>query len=194
MRRFATLLLAFFFISAPTFAAEKKAPQRKPPHRRPNGTGITWVFRRPFTVPGANDANVFPFIEAQAAILCDASNGRVLYEKNADDERVASTQKLLTARSSPRKGDLDGKVDVEAVDGKCEPSKLGLKAGETYKRYDLLRILLVKSMNDVARCLARDNAGSITAFANKMNAKAREIGMRALEFREPERLDGARPA
>jgi D-alanyl-D-alanine carboxypeptidase (penicillin-binding protein 5/6) len=189
MRRFATLLLAFFFISAPTFAAEKKAPPKKTPapaaKTEPESPGVS----RPFTVPGANDANVFPFIEAQAAILCDANNGRVLYEKNADDERaVASTQKLLTALIIAEEGDLDGKVDVEAVDGMCEPSKLGLKAGETYKRYDLLRILLVKSMNDVARCLARDNAGSITAFANKMNAKAREIGMRHSNFVNPNGL------
>ena len=53
---------------------------------------------------------------------------------------------------------------------------------------DLLKILLIKSMNDVARCLARDNAGSIEAFAAKMNAKAREIGMRNSRFANPNGL------
>jgi D-alanyl-D-alanine carboxypeptidase (penicillin-binding protein 5/6) len=88
-------------------------------------------------------------------------------------------------------GDLSGKVRVEKEDGMCEPTKLGLKAGETYRRYDLLKILLIKSMNDVARCLARDNAGSIEAFADKMNAKAREIGMKHSHFVNPNGLPAA---
>jgi D-alanyl-D-alanine carboxypeptidase (penicillin-binding protein 5/6) len=122
-------------------------------------------------------------------LLCDAVTGRVLYEKNADDVRaVASTQKLLTALVVAEEGDLNSNVTVQASDGNCEPTKLGLKAGEVYKRYDLLKILLVKSMNDVARCLARDNAGSISAFATKMNAKAREIGMRQSNFVNPNGL------
>jgi D-alanyl-D-alanine carboxypeptidase (penicillin-binding protein 5/6) len=60
-----------------------------------------------------------------------------------------------------------------------------LKAGEQYQRYKLLQILLVKSMNDVARCLARDNAGSLEDFAAKMNAKARTLGMANSNFVNP---------
>jgi D-alanyl-D-alanine carboxypeptidase (penicillin-binding protein 5/6) len=177
------------FIAVPAYPAEKKAPAKKPAatttKAKPESPGVS----KPFSVPGANDANVFPFIEAQAAILCDASTGRVLYEKNADDVRaVASTQKLLTALIVAEQGGLDDNVRVEATDAMCEPTKLGLKSGEKYKRYDLLKILLVKSMNDVARCLARDNAGSIAAFADKMNAKAREIGMRNSNFVNPNGL------
>ena len=50
---------------------------------------------------------------------------------------------------------------------------MNIKPGDTYQRIDLLRALLVKSPNDVARCLARDNAGSIEAFAEVMNERAR---------------------
>ena len=124
-----------------------------------------------------NDPSVFPVISAEAVVLCDAATGRVLYEKNADQLRaVASTQKLLTALIVAEAGDLSAKVHCEKSDGMCEPTKLGIKGGETYQRYDLLKILLLKSMNDVARCLARDNAGSLEAFAAKMNAKARVVG------------------
>ena len=56
--------------------------------------------------------------------------------------------------------------------------RLNIKPGDTYQRIDLLRALLVKSPNDVARCLARDNAGSIELFAQKMNAKARVHSVR----------------
>ncbi len=80
-------------------------------------------------------------------------------------EPAASTQKLLTALIVAETGFLDRPVTVQSGDPLCEPVKLGIKPGETYQRMDLLRALLVKSPNDVARCLARDNAGSIDAFA-----------------------------
>ncbi len=189
MRRLVALLLAVLFTTAPAFPAEKKTPAKKstPAARtvKPESPGVS----KPFEVPKGENANVFPFLEAEAAILYDATNGQVLYEKNADDARaVASTQKLMTALIIAEEGGLDDKVRVEASDAMCEPTKLGLKSGEVYKRYDLLRILLIKSMNDVARCLARDNAGSISQFADKMNAKARELGMRRTNFVNPNGL------
>jgi D-alanyl-D-alanine carboxypeptidase len=95
-----------------------------------------------------NDPSVFPVVAADSVILCDAVTGRVLYEKNPDQPRaVASTQKLLTALVIAEAGDLSAKVRLEREDGLCEPTKLGLKDGETYCRYDLLKILLIKSMN-----------------------------------------------
>ena len=115
--------------------------------------------------------------------------GRYLHEVNPDQTRpVASTQKLLTALLIAEAGDLDGRIRVEASDTWAEPSKLYLKPGEVYERGQLLRILLVKSMNDVARCLARDNAGSIEAFAQRMNNKARELGMSSSNFVNPNGL------
>lgn len=198
MRRIAALLFAVLFLATPAFSAEKKSSTKKPtpaPTKvvAPAKTKPTEVespgVSKPFTVPKENDPDVFPFIEAQAAVLCDASTGRILYEKNADEVRaVASTQKLLTALIVAEEGGLSEDVKVQASDGMCEPTKLGLKAGEVYKRNDLLKVLLVKSMNDVARCLARDNAGSIDAFATKMNAKAKQLGMNRSNFVNPNGL------
>jgi D-alanyl-D-alanine carboxypeptidase (penicillin-binding protein 5/6) len=51
-----------------------------------------------------------------------------------------------------------------------------------------LRALLVKSPNDVARCLARDAAGSVEGFAELMNQKARELGATHSNFRNPNGL------
>jgi len=66
--------------------------------------------------------------------------------------------------------------------------KLNIKAGDTYQRIDLLRALLVKSPNDVARCLARDNAGSVEAFAQVMNARAQQLGAVHSHFMNPNGL------
>ena len=190
MSRLVAVLMALFLAITSTDAATKTAKKSSTPSRKPAATSVESPgIARPFAVPDKDDPSVFPSINAPAVVLCDAVTGRVLYEKNADDVRaVASTQKLMTALLVAEGGDLYSDVKVQATDTYCEPTKLGMKAGETYKRYDLLKILLVKSMNDVARCLARDNAGSVSAFADKMNAKAREIGMRQSNFVNPNGL------
>src|SRR5262252_10589378 len=130
-----------------------------------------------------------PKISAASVIVVDANSGRILYEKNADQIRPpASTQKLLTALIVAESGFLDRPVSVQLVDGMCEPVKLGIKPGETYQRMDLLRALLVKSPNDVARCLARDNAGSVEAFAEIMNRRALQLGAVHSHFVNPNGL------
>ncbi len=137
----------------------------------------------------AGDDSAPPAIQAASAIMVDAQTGRVLFEHNADDARpVASTQKLLTALIIAEDGGLDADVRIQPVDTFAEPSKLYLKSGETYGRGKLLQILLVKSMNDVARALARDNAGSVESFAAKMNSRATQLGMGTSRFVNPNGL------
>jgi len=130
-----------------------------------------------------------PRTRAAAVLVQDARTGEILYEKNADAPRAAaSTQKLLTALVVAEDGFLDRSVVVEPADMQAEPVRLNIKAGEVYQRIELLRALLVKSPNDVARCLARDNAGSIELFAEKMNAKARALGAIHSNFVNPNGL------
>ena len=130
-----------------------------------------------------------PRTRAASVLVEDARTGEVLYEKNADAQRAAaSTQKLLTALIVAEEGYLDQHVTVQTVDTLAEPVRLNIKSGDTYQRIDLLRALLVKSPNDVARCLARDNAGSIELFAQKMNAKARALGATHSNFVNPNGL------
>jgi len=130
-----------------------------------------------------------PRTRAVSVLVEDARTGEVLYEKNADAQRAAaSTQKLLTALVIAEEGYLDQRVTVQTVDTLAEPVRLNIKPGDTYQRIDLPRALLVKSPNDVARCLARDNAGSIELFAQKMNARARALGATHSNFVNPNGL------
>ena len=130
-----------------------------------------------------------PKTGAASVIVVDANSGQTLYEKNPDEIRAAaSTQKLLTALIVAERGFLDQPVTVQTVDTMAEPVKLNIKPGDTYQRIDLLRALLVKSPNDVARCLARDNAGSVDAFAEVMNRRARELGATHSHFVNPNGL------
>jgi D-alanyl-D-alanine carboxypeptidase (penicillin-binding protein 5/6) len=131
-------------------------------------------------------------INAKSAILLDANTGQVLYKKNDTAQRaVASTQKLLTALLIAEAGDLDKKVTITLADTQCEPFKLYVKPGQTYTRRELLHALLIRSSNDVARALARDNAGSLEAFARKMTQRVRELGGTSSNFVNPNGLPAA---
>ncbi|MBA3963682.1 MAG: D-alanyl-D-alanine carboxypeptidase [Chthoniobacterales bacterium] len=145
----------------------------------------------PYPTPskGEHEQNGVPKTRAAAVLVTDVRSGEILYEKNADAPRAAaSTQKLLTALIVAESGYLDQSVTVEFGDTQAEPVRLNIRPGEMYERIDLLRALLVKSPNDVARCLARDNAGSIEAFAARMNAKARALGATHSHFVNPNGL------
>src|SRR5205085_4407446 len=101
---------------------------------------------------------------------------------------AASRQKLLTALIVAERGYLDQPVTVQQVDTFAEPVRLNIKPGETYQRIDLLRALRVRSPNDVARCLARDYAGSVEAFAEVMNRRAQQLGATHSHFVNPNGL------
>ncbi|HCN76691.1 MAG TPA: D-alanyl-D-alanine carboxypeptidase, partial [Verrucomicrobiales bacterium] len=85
-------------------------------------------------------------------------------------------------------GDLDKEIIVEHSDTQCAPVRLGLKAGEKYTRRQLLTAVLVKSSNDIAQVLARDNAGSVEAFVAKMNARCVELGLQDSHYVNPHGL------
>ena len=125
-----------------------------------------------------------PSIYGKYAIVIDAANGRILHEKSARTETpVASTQKLLTALLIVERGNLDEEILIIDSDTRVEPSILGFRAGDTYTRAELVKWLLVRSGNDVAKALARDHSGSVEAFCEKMTARARELGCTDSVFR-----------
>ncbi len=130
-----------------------------------------------------------PQITADRVLVVDAASDDVLFEKNADKRgAIASTTKLLTALLVIEAGDLDKELIVEQSDTQCAPVRLGIKAGEKYTRRQLLTAVLVKSSNDIAQALARDNAGSVEAFVAKMNAKCRELGLENSHYINPHGL------
>jgi serine-type D-Ala-D-Ala carboxypeptidase (penicillin-binding protein 5/6) len=128
-------------------------------------------------------------LAAQSAALVDSYSGEFLYTKNPDaKEYPASSTKILTALIVIEAGNLDQIVTVAPEDIKVEPSSLDLKPGQQFTRRQLLFGMLLKSANDVAMCLARDNAGSVPAFAEKMNLRAAELGATSSHFVNPHGL------
>ena len=190
-RREATAYFCTILLALACVAAKPKSKQQfKPVRPMDIPDGISEVRKaQPVEPPPGSVSKIAPKTRAAAVMVIDARTGEIFYEKNADASRpAASTQKLLTALIVAERGFLDRSVTVEPVDTYAEPVKLNIKAGETYQRIELLRALLVKSSNDVARCLARDAGGSVEGFADLMNQKARELGATRSNFVNPNGL------
>jgi len=135
------------------------------------------------------DANGELQLAAWGAIVIDELTGKVLYEKNADAPQFpASTTKIMTALLVIEEGDLDHEVVCDLEDSKVGESSLNLKPDQHFTRRQMLYGLMLKSANDVAHALGRDNAGSIEAFAEKMNRRAKELGAQNTHFVNPNGL------
>lgn len=120
---------------------------------------------------------------ADSALAIRLDTQIVTYAKNIDKKRpVASTQKLLTALIIAESGELDKKIPVMRTDGQVPPRNLWITQGSSYRKGLLLEMMLVRSFNDVTKCLARSHAGSQGEFAELMNRKAGELGMKHSRF------------
>jgi D-alanyl-D-alanine carboxypeptidase (penicillin-binding protein 5/6) len=174
------LLCAVLLLGGIATGATKKAT----PSRHPTPKAA----KTPTPTPAPLAPGELP-LAAKSAILLDEKTGDILYEKNPDElEYPASATKILTALLVIEQGDLDRRVTIQIEDTKVEASALEFKPGEEYTRRHLLFALLLKSANDVALALARDNAGSVSAFCEKMNRRAEALGALASHFTNPHGL------
>ncbi len=131
---------------------------------------------------------------AGPALLMEPSTGLVLYAEDADlPWRPASLTKLMTAYIA-FEAIRDGKLSPEDVVVSTQqsqsqpPSKLGLPLGAGLKVDVALKVLLVKSANDVAIMLANKIAGNESEFVDMMNATAKRLGMTNTHFVNPNGL------
>jgi len=124
-----------------------------------------------------------------AVILVDARTGKVLYAKDADARRYpASITKVMTIYLLFRelkagRISLNTRLKVSRRASLKPPSKLWLKPGQSITVDQAIRALAVKSANDVAAVVAENLAGSEAAFARRMTAMARALGMTRTTFR-----------
>ncbi len=127
---------------------------------------------------------------AKSALLMDAANQRVLYEKNGYEVLpMASTTKIMTAILALEYGNLEDEVTVSAYAASRPKVRLGMKEGEVYTLKDLLFSLMLESHNDSAVAIAEHIGGSTEGFAAMMNQKARDLGCENTYFITPNGLD-----
>lgn len=131
-----------------------------------------------------------PDVSAKSAVLIDGLSGTVLYEKNAYETMpMASTTKIMTTLLAVESGDLTREIKTTKEMVTVEGSSMGLVEGDTVTLEALCYGMLLCSGNDAATTTAIAMAGSLPAFAKKMNAKADALGMKQTNFVTPSGLD-----
>lgn len=129
-------------------------------------------------------------LSSLSAVVYEPNSGRVLYAKDADTKRpMASTTKLMTALVAADSLPLNATVTVPETAVLVEGSSMGLRGGDTLTVRDLLIGMLLSSGNDAANAAALLSAGSLSSFAERMNAKAKSLGMTRSVFVTPSGLD-----
>lgn len=148
--------------------------------------------RKSPTRPSTAESTVY-----KGAIVVDAASGKVLFEDKADIiSPPASMTKLMTyavLHDVLASGalTLDTPVKIDASDARMGGTQVFLDPRETFPVEDLIYAMMIHSANDAAHALARVAGGSVPAFVERMNAKARELGMTNTIFRTPHGLPPA---
>ncbi|MFI0815005.1 D-alanyl-D-alanine carboxypeptidase [Streptomyces sp. NPDC021098] len=110
---------------------------------------------------------------------------------------IASVTKVMTAyvvlKEHPLKAGAEGpriKIDPTAAkeSESADESRASVKAGQSFTQHQLLQLLLINSSNNIARLLARWDAGSLDAFIKKMNDAAKSLGMKNTTYTDPSGL------
>jgi len=124
-----------------------------------------------------------PMIQAKAAIVIDATTGKVLYSKNGEEQHYpASTTKMMTLIVALEQGNPDDLVTVSKNAASTEGSSLDLTQGEQLKMVDLLYGIMLISGNDATVAVAEHIAGTVEKFAKLMTEKAHAIGANDTHF------------
>lgn len=160
LKKIIALLLCLIFIPYAAFAAEKKI--------------------RPLPV--------------KAAMLVDMDTGRVLYQQNADRviqpaslSKIMSLYLIAEAMEKKQAGYVDlVKISINAA--QTGGSKMLYVPGARCEVFDLVKGMAIHSANDASVALAEHFAGSVDSFVLRMNAKARELGMKHTHFVNPHGL------
>jgi len=142
------------------------------------------------TIETSAKAQDFPSLNARIGLIFDRKSKKILFEKNGLKQvPMASTTKILTAIIVLEKGKLNDVVTIDKKAAGTGGSRLGLKTNDKITVNDLLYGLMLKSGNDAAVALANHIGGSIDGFAQLMNKKAIEMGLKNSHFVTPHGLD-----
>ena len=145
--------------------------------------------------PSNTDQSIGIDVNAKSAILIEASTGKVLYEKNADEAlppaSVTKVMTLLLVMEAIEQGKIAYGDTVRASANACSMggSQIFLEENEEMSVEDLIKSVVIASANDAAVALAEYIAGTEEAFVEQMNKKASALGMKNTTFENTNGLD-----
>lgn len=134
---------------------------------------------------------------AKSVIMLEASTGKVLFERNADEKLApASMTKMMSLLliMEAIENDvihLNDMVTVSENASGMGGSQILLETGEKMSVDDMIKGIAIASANDAVVALAEKIAGSEAEFVNQMNARAKKLGLTNTNFKNPHGLDAA---
>ena len=134
-------------------------------------------------------------ITAPSAILVEAETGKVLFEKDCHQVRACASITKVMTMLLVMEAIEDGKINMkDNITASAHAASMGgsdiwLEEGEVMSVHDLIKATAVASANDAAVALAEEVAGSEDAFVEKMNEKAKSLGMKETTFKNCNGLD-----
>ncbi len=154
-----------------------------------------WSENTDTTEVNADTASDFLNIESESAILIEQSSGKILYEKNSHDKlRPASVTKIMSIlliMEALDRGDitLETQVPCSEKASSMGGSQIWLDQTETLSVHEMLKAICVVSANDCTVAMAEYLAGSEELFVQKMNERAKELGMNDTTFKNCHGID-----
>ena len=136
-----------------------------------------------------------PDVSCPSAILMDQTTGTILFEKNADEKRapasVTKVMTLLLIMEAVESGKLEwgSPIAVSPEAAGMGGSQVYLKEGETMTTDEMVKCIAVVSANDCCVAMAEAISGSVSSFIEKMNQRAKELGMNNTHFNSCTGLD-----
>lgn len=131
-----------------------------------------------------------PMINSRIGIIYDRKSGRIIWGKNENKKSaMASTTKIMTCIVVIENANLNDEIKISAKAAGTGGSRLGLKKDDKITIKDLLYGLMLRSGNDAAVALAEYVGKDKEGFANLMNKKAKELGLKDTHFVTPHGLD-----
>ncbi len=156
---------------------------------------IMFLVLQNMAVFAEENSNRFSDLPAKSAMLVEESSGEILAEKNADEPMApASITKIMTLLlifEELENGNLayDDMVNVSSNAKILGGSEIWLEVGEQMSVNDMIKAIAVASANDASVAMAEHISGSEEIFVERMNERAKELGMSGTNFMNSHGLD-----
>lgn len=143
---------------------------------------ISWIYEE--IKEASANATSEPIINSRAGVIYDRTSGEIIWGKDENSKRkMASTTKIMTATVVLENvNNLSDTVIISSKSAGVGGSRLGLSKGDKITVRDLLYGLMLKSGNDCAIALAEYVCESVDNFVDKMNEKAKNLGLKQTHF------------
>lgn len=181
MKKAISFFILFIMINTCTFAFYSTIP--------------VWYDGENIAEVNADDADNFLNLESESAILIESTTGEILYDKNSHEIlRPASVTKIMSIlliMEALDRGDisLETQVPCSEAASSMGGSQIWLDSTETLSVDEMLKAICVVSANDCTYAMAEFLAGSEALFVQKMNDRAKELGMNDTTFKNCHGID-----